>query len=104
MKKKKKKENVKKKKIRENKKLQRDSMLNLLVIDDKSQNRIQSFESKTGAIFGKECDLKYNVFENLISLTIVFKSHYKLIKSIVDLSFMTIQKKDHASKESINHS
>ena len=40
-----------KKKCRENEKIQRDSMLNPLVSDDKSHIKSKIFESKTGAIF-----------------------------------------------------
>ena len=86
------------------KRKQRDSMLNPLVIDDKSKKWSPgSLNSKTETIFGKKCDLKCNFLENLISLIIVFKPHYKLIKSIADLSFMTIWNKNHSSKESTNH-
>ena len=84
--------------------MQRDSILNPLVSDDKSQIKSKIFESKIRAIFGKKCDVQGNVLENFIALTIVFKPHYKFIKPIVDLSFMTIRSKDHTPKKFTSHS
>ena len=78
-------------------------MLKSLLSDDKKSNKVQDLGVQNEGNFEKNAIFGAMSLK-IISLTIVFKPHYKLVKSIVDLSFMTTRSKDYAPKKSTCHS